>query len=412
MKISKKRIPFSPPDITMKEIRAVVKVLKSGWITTGPQTKEFEKKIAEYCGAERAICLNSATAGLELVLRLFNIGPGDEVITTPYTFAATANIILHTGAKPVFADIKPGEFNIDPEQILKKITPRTKAVIPVDFGGWPCDYDEIKRGLGQQKNKYHPRRGTWQSHLGRPLLLADAAHSIGARYKGQRTGSQADFTVFSFHAVKNITTAEGGAVVFKALPGLSANAIYRELNLLSLHGQSKDALAKSRAGAWQYTIDLPGYKFNMTDIAAAIGLTQLHRYEPEILPGRKRLVQAYLRALGNEPRLVLPVYRTGEKESSYHLFPLRVQGFKEPERNALIQEMAARGVACNVHFIPVVMHPLYKRLGYDIKDYPHCFRMYENEISLPVHAKMTVPDVFYICRELKKILQKFPAKRN
>jgi dTDP-4-amino-4,6-dideoxygalactose transaminase len=400
-----KNISFSPPDITRREIQEVIKTLKSGWITTGPQTKTFEKEVASYCRATGAVCLNSATAGLELVLRLFEIGPGDEVITTPYTFAATANVIVHTGAKPIFVDVKEGEFNIDPGNIARAITKKTKAVIPVDFAGWPCDYSGIKRSLQQKCGLYSPRKNSLQENIRRPLLLADAAHSFGAYYKGTRTGTLADFSVFSFHAVKNLTTAEGGAVVFNSLPGLTLETIYRQLTLLSLHGQSKDALAKFKAGGWQYTIELPGYKCNMTDLGAAIGRVQLKRYDTEILPYRKKIIDTYTREFRGDDRFIIPQFKTGGTESSYHLFPLRIRGFKEKMRAELIQTMAEKGIALNVHFIPVVMHPYYQKLGYTIKKFPNTYRMFENEVSLPVHAKLSTSDARFICREIKKLVR-------
>ena len=289
--MEQRKIQFSPPDITEEEIQAVSDTLRSGWITTGPKTKQFEKEIAEYCGVNKAICLNSATAGLESVLRLFGIGEGDEVITTPYTYTATASTILHTGAKVVFADVLPGSFNIDPESVAKAITSKTKAVIPVDIAGIPCDYDKLKNVLEEKKSLYNPKKGTLQETLCRPLLLADAAHSFGAEYKTgngwKKSGALADFSVFSFHAVKNLTTAEGGAVTFN-----SGDDIYKQLQLLSLHGQSKDALAKMKAGSWRYSIELPGYKCNMTDIAAAMGLVQLKRY-PNLLARRREIFDLY-----------------------------------------------------------------------------------------------------------------------
>ncbi len=399
-------IPFSPPDITQAEIDEVVDTLKSGWITTGPKTKLFEKELADYCGVERAVCLSSATAGLELILRMLEIGPGDEVITTPYTFAATANVILHCGAKPVFVDLKEGEFNISPENIEKAITSKTKAVIPVDFGGWPCDYDEINQVLINKRKKFHPKKNTLQAHFNRPVLIVDAAHSFGSVYNEKRIGNAADFTVFSFHAVKNLTTAEGGAAAFNSFTGLTSDEIYGRLQLLSLHGQSKDALSKMNAGSWRYSIELPGYKYNMTDITAAIGLAQLRRYENEIIPRRKTIYEIYKKAFKDEAGCILPPFEGKNKRGNYHLFPLRIKNINEEKRSEIIRIMAEIGIALNVHFIPVVMHPAYTKLGYHIKDYPNTLKMYENEISLPLYSKLSEEDADYLCIELKKVLSK------
>jgi dTDP-4-amino-4,6-dideoxygalactose transaminase len=399
--MQEKTIPFSPPDISDAEIEAVVQVLKSGWITTGPKTKEFEKQLAAYCGCEKAICLNSATAGLELVLRLLEIGPEDEVITTPYTFAASANVIVHTGARPVFVDVKKGGFNIGPGEIAKAITPRTKAVIPVDIGGWPCDYEEIKAVLEENRKKYHPKRGTLQESFHRPVILSDAAHSFGAAYQGKKIGNAADFTVFSFHAVKNLTTAEGGAVVFNSFDGFSSDEVYRLIKLFSLHGQSKDALSKLNPGDWQYSIELPGYKTNMADIAAAIGLEQLKRYDKELVPKRKLLFEAYINQLQNDSRFILPPFEDNQKINAYHLFMLRIRDTDEQKRTEIIQKMAEKKIAVNVHFIPVVMHPAYTKLGHRIDKYPHTYEMYQNEITLPLYTKLSLEDVEIVCDAIK-----------
>lgn len=400
--MEQRKIQFSPPDITEEEIQAVSDTLRSGWITTGPKTKQFEKKIAEYCGVNKAICLNSATAGLELVLRLFGIGEGDEVITTPYTYTATASTILHTGAKVVFADVLPGSFNIDPESVAKAITSKTKAVIPVDIGGIPCDYDKLKSVLEEKKSLYNPKKGTLQETLCRPLLLADAAHSFGAEYKTcdgwKKSGALADFSVFSFHAVKNLTTAEGGAVTFNC-----DDEVYRQLQLLSLHGQSKDALAKMKAGSWRYSIELPGYKCNMTDIAAAMGLIQLKRY-PAMLARRKEMFDLYKKSFASDGRFILPQESENFK-SSYHVYSLRVRGADETLRDEIIAKCAENGIACNVHFIPLPMHPFYHGLGYKIEDYPNAYDMYKNEISLPVHTLMSDDDVAYVANTIKMILK-------
>jgi dTDP-4-amino-4,6-dideoxygalactose transaminase len=400
--MEQRKIQFSPPDITEEEIQAVSDTLRSGWITTGPKTKQFEKEIAEYCGVNKAICLNSATAGLELVLRLFGIGEGDEVITTPYTYTATASTILHTGAKVVFADVLPGSFNIDPESVAQAITSKTKAVIPVDIAGIPCDYDKLKSVLEEKKSLYNPKKGTLQETLCRPLLLADAAHSFGAEYKTgngwKKSGALADFSVFSFHAVKNLTTAEGGAVTFNC-----GDDIYKQLQLLSLHGQSKDALAKMKAGSWRYSIELPGYKCNMTDIAAAMGLVQLKRY-PAMLARRKEMFDLYKKSFAADDRFILPQESENFK-SSYHVYTLKIRNADEAVRDEIIAKCAENGVACNVHFIPLPMHPFYHGLGYKIEDYPNAYDMYKNEISLPVHTLMSDDDVAYVANTIKIILK-------
>lgn len=401
--MEQRRIQFSPPDITEEEIQAVCETLRSGWITTGPKTKQFEREIADYCGVRKAVCLNSATAGLELILRLFGIGEGDEVITTPYTYTATASVILHTGAKIVFADVLPDSFNIDPNAVEAVVTERTKAVIPVDVGGVPCDYDELYRVLESKKMLYSPKKGTLQEKLPRPLLLADAAHSLGAEYKSggewKKSGSLADFSVFSFHAVKNLTTAEGGAVTFNGSSEAEAESIYKKLQLLSLHGQSKDALAKMKAGSWRYSIELPGYKCNMTDIAAAMGLVQLKRY-PSLLAKRKDLFDLYRENFCSDSRLILP--KIGDKfKSSYHVYALRIQGADEVDRDKIIEWSAKNAVACNVHYIPLPMHPFYRSLGYKIEDFPNAYSMYKNEISLPVHTLMSREDVCYAAEIIK-----------
>jgi len=396
-----KRIEFSPPDITEKEIAEVVNVLKSGWITTGPKVKEFEIEIAKYCGVERAIALTSATAGLELCLRLLDIGEGDEVITTPYTFAATSNVILHTKAKPVFVDVKEADFNIDPKNIEKAITKRTKAIITVDFGGLPCDYDEIKNIIEEKKKLFKPKKNTLQTHFDRIILISDSAHSFGAVYKGKKAGNFADFNVFSFHAVKNLTTAEGGAITFNSINSLTSEEIYRKLKLLSLHGQNKDAFFKFKGGGWYYEIETIGYKYNMTDIAAAIGISQLKRYDSEILPKRKKICEIYQNILNTE-YFILPILKTEKKTSSYHLFPLRIKNITENQRNAIIDTLEKNEIFVNVHFIPVVMHPAYKRLGYSIKDFPVSYKCYKSEISLPVHTKMDEKDAEYVCEKLLK----------
>jgi dTDP-4-amino-4,6-dideoxygalactose transaminase len=399
-----KAIPFSPPDITQAEIDEVVDTLKSGWITTGPKTKHFEKEISAYCGTEKAVCLNSATAGLELVLRLLDIGKGDEVITTPYTYAASANVILHVGAKPVFVDIKENDFNIDPERIGKAITKRTKVIIPVDIGGNPADYNEINAVLEKYKSKYKPAKNTLQTIFDKPVILADAAHSFGSSYKGKKTGSLADFTVFSFHAVKNLTTAEGGAVTFNSIKNCNSEELYKKLMLLALQGQSKDALAKTKPGSWQYTIEIPGFKCNMTDIMASIGLVQLTRYDKEILPKREKLYSIFVDAFKNDERFILPPFDKDGKSGNHHLFPIRVKNVSEETRNEIIQKMAEINISCNVHFIPLPLHPVYEKLGYKISDYPNVYNQYKNEISLPLYSQMAEEDALYVSNELKRVV--------
>ena len=400
-----KIIPFSPPDITQREIDEVVDTLKSGWITTGPKTKLFEKKIADYCNAEKSVCLSSATAGLELILRMFDIGKGDEVITTPYTYSATANIILHTGAKPVFVDIGENCFNIDYNQITKKITKKTKAIITVDYGGFPCDFDEIKEIINQN-NKFKANANIFQKETNRILLIDDAAHSFGSSYKNMRIGNGniADFTVFSFHAVKNLTTAEGGAITFNRINNITSDEIYKQLMLLSLHGQSKDALAKTIAGSWKYDIELAGFKYNMTDIQASIGIAQLERYDNEIIPKREKLFNIYLEQFKNNDKLIIPPFFDENKKTNYHLFPIRIKGIDETKRDDIIKRMAEKKISLNVHFIPLPLLSLYKNLGYDIKDYPNAYNMYKNLITLPLYSKLSEEDAIYVAEELKKII--------
>ncbi|HCL57705.1 MAG TPA: capsular biosynthesis protein [Spirochaetia bacterium] len=384
-------ISFAPPDITEKEIDAVVQVLKSGWITTGPKVKEFEENLSIYCGTEKALCLNSATAGMELVLRFFGVGEGDEVITTPYTFAATANVILHCGAVPVFADIQEDDFNISVEKISSLITSKTKAIIPVDFAGMPCDYQKIYQLVENKKNLFCAENPV-QEKLGRVLVLSDAAHSFGSVYQGKKAGSWADFTVFSFHAVKNLTTAEGGAILFSSLGEIKSQEIYQKLKLFSLHGQSKDALDKFQAGNWFYSIDLPGYKYNMTDIAAAMGISQLERYEKDNLLPRKKIFQRYSQEIKGD--YLFPLSETAEKETNYHLYPLRIK--KGEERNRFVQYLAGKGIAANVHFIPLPMHSYYKSIGYKIEDYPVALKNFEREVSLPIYPQLTENQIRYL----------------
>ncbi len=400
--MEKRIIQFSPPDISQIEIDEVVDTLKSGWITTGPKTKLFEEKISEYCNTNKTVCVKSATAAMESLLRLFDIGPGDEVITSVYTYSASASIALHCGAKVVLVDTKPGSFNIDPEAVEKAITEKTKVIIPVDIAGYPADYDEIFEIVERKKNLFSPKKGTYQEKLGRIMVLADAAHSFGSVYKGKKVGSVADFTSFSFHAVKNLTTAEGGALTWCTKDWAEDDALYKELMLIVLHGQNKDALAKMKAGAWKYDILFPGYKCNMTDIMAAIGLGQLKRYD-EMLAKKKELVSYYEEALREiSDKIELPVFKKEDTESCRHLYMIRLKNANEEERNKVIEKLAEAGIATNVHFQPLALFTAYKNLGFDIKDYPNAYEMYKNEISLPIHNFVSKEDVEYIVENMKK----------
>lgn len=401
------KILFSPPDITQAEIDEVVDTLKSGWITTGPKTKLFEKEITKYCGAAGTVCLNSATAAMELALMLFDIGPGDEVITSAYTYTASASIILHCGATPVLVDIKPGEFNIDSKKIEEAITEKTKAIIPVDIAGMPVDFDEIFEVIERKKSMFNPKKGTYQEKLGRVLVLSDAAHSIGAEYKGKKTGNIADFTSFSFHAVKNLTTAEGGALTWKENKDFDNEEIYKQIMLLALHGQNKDALSKMKAGAWEYDIVMPGYKCNMTDINASIGLAQLKRYDSEIVKRRKEIVKLYNEKLIKNSKFILPNLKDKNKESSYHLYLLRIKNMNRQKVNEVIEKMAEKGIATNVHYKPLPLLTAYKNLGFKIENYPVSKETYENEISLPLHNLLTNKEVEYIVNNLVEIIGEY-----
>lgn len=397
-----RKIPFSPPDISQNEIGKVVEVLKSGWITTGPKTKEFEKKIASYCGTKKAVCLNSATAALELSLRLFGIGEGDEVITSAYTYTASASVVCHVGAKLVLVDTAPGSYQMDYDKLQQAITERTKAIIPVDIAGVMCDYDKIFEIVNAKKQLFHADNA-YQAALGRILVLADSAHGFGASYKGKMSGSVADFTSFSFHAVKNLTTAEGGAVAWRTIPGLDNEEIYKQFMLLSLHGQSKDALAKTKLGAWEYDIVMPAYKCNMTDIMAAIGLGQMERYA-DILAKRRALISCYDSGLSDLNVSVLKHF-TDEYQSSGHLYLMRLNGKDSKFRNAFITKMAEAGIACNVHYKPLPMHTAYKNMGFDIQNYPNAFKQFENEVTLPLNSLMDLDDAKYVVEATKSVLE-------
>ncbi len=397
-----RNVPFSPPDIIEEDIQEVVEALRSGWITTGPRTKSFEAKIAEYCGTNRAVCLNSATAGLELILRLLGIGKGDEVITSAYTYTASASVIDHVGAKIVLVDIAPNSYEMDLERLEGAITENTKAIIAVDLAGIICNYEAIFN-LVESKKELFKANNELQERLGRIAVVADAAHSFGAKQKGKMSGSIADFSSFSFHAVKNLTTAEGGAVTWKEIGGVDSNKIYQHLMTLSLHGQTKDALAKTKLGAWEYDIISPAYKCNMTDIAAALGLSQLKRYD-SMLERRKELINMYNDMLSGLDLDILNHYGD-DYESSGHLYLVRLNGKDEKFRSELIIKMAEQGVATNVHYKPLPMMTAYKNLEFDIKDYPNAFEMYKNEVTLPLNTLMSDEDVKYVCECLRECLR-------
>jgi len=395
------RVPFSPPDITEDEINAVAEVMRSGWITTGPKTKEFEKQISVYCGTEKAVCLNSATAALEMTLRVLGIGEGDEVITSAYTYTASASVIVHVGATPVLVDTAVGSFEMDYDALENAINEKTKAIIPVDIGGVMCDYDRIFEIAERKKNLFKPSCEI-QKKMGRIFVIADGAHSFGSERKGVKSGNVSDFTSFSFHAVKNLTTAEGGAVTWRHIDGVDDEELYRQYMLLSLHGQSKDALAKTQVGAWEYDIVSPAYKCNMTDIMAAIGLTQLNRYD-EILKKRRDIINVYDAAM--KKLNVEYLHHYGDDfASDGHLYLVRLCGKDSAYRNELIIKMAEQGIMCNVHYKPLPMHTAYKNLGFDIKDYPNAYRQFENEISLPLNTKMTIEDAQYVVKVFADIL--------
>ncbi len=378
-------IPFSPPRIDEKTVEEVKKVLLSGWITTGPVTKKFEEEIRKYVACKKVLCVNSATAGLELSLRWFGVKEGDEVIVPAYTYCATANVVIHCGAKPVLADINENDFNISVDEIKKLITENTKVIIPVDVGGFPCDYEMLNKLVesDEVKKLFNPQTEE-QKKLGRILVLSDAAHSIGASVNGIKTGSLTDISVFSFHAVKNLTTGEGGAICFNLPEQFNNDVIYNELNIKSLHGQTKDALCKTRIGNWHYDVIEPGYKCNMPDINAAIGLIELERYESN-LKRRKEIFDFYTDKFRDKEWAIIPPYSLNGKESSYHLYLLRIKGVAEEQRNRIISLIYEKGVSVNVHYQPLPMLTAYRNLGYDIANYPVSFEKYQNEISLPVY---------------------------
>ncbi len=399
--MNRMNIPFSPPDISEAEIELVAEALRSGWITTGPKTKLLEKKIAEWIGTPKCVCLNSQTACAEVALRILGIGAGDEIITTAYTYTASASVICHVGAKIVMVDCQKDSLEMDYNALAAAITENTKAIIPVDLGGIPCDYDRIFEIVNQKKAIFQPANEI-QKAIGRVAVVADAAHAFGAEWHGQMVGAIADFTNFSFHAVKNFTTAEGGAMTWRHINGIDDETIYKQAQLLSLHGQSKDALAKTQLGAWEYDIVAPLYKCNMTDVAAAIGLAQFDRY-PAMLKRRKEIIGKYdavLKPLGVE---VLNHY-TKAHTSSGHLYITRIPNISDAQRREIIIKMAEAGISCNVHYKPLPMHTAYKNLGFDIQDYPNAFAHYENEITLPLHTCLTDDEVEYVVQIYKDIL--------
>ena len=398
------KIPFSPPDITELEIQEVAEALRSGWITTGPRTKELERQVAALCGVNRAVCLNSQTACAEMALRLLGIGPGDEVITTAYTYTATASVICHVGATPVLVDIQKDSLEMDYDRVAALITPKTKAIIPVDLAGIPCDYERIL-GIIQEKRELFVPVGAIQTAMGRVAVLADTAHAFGASRQGRPVGSIADFSAFSFHAVKNFTTAEGGALTWRTIEGIDDEEIYHQLQLLSLHGQSKDALAKSKLGAWEYDILGPWYKCNMTDVAAAMGLAQMKRYG-QMLKRRQELIERYdaaLRPLGVQ---TLSHY-TADYRSSGHLYLTRIPGITPQRRNEIIIKMAEMGVSCNVHYKPLPMLTAYRNMGFDIADFPNAYDFFANEITLPLHTNLTDEQVDYVIACLTEVLKAY-----
>ena len=403
MRISMK-IPFSPPDITEEEIIQVTEALKSGWITTGPRTKELEREVASLCGVNRAVCLNSQTSCAEMTLRLLGIKDGDEVITSAYTYTASASVVCHVGAKLVLIDTQEDSLEMDYDKLAEAITERTKVIIPVDIGGIPCDYNRIYEIVESKKELFQPENEL-QKAFGRVIVMADAAHALGAVWQDKMVGSIADFTNFSFHAVKNLTTAEGGAVTWREINGIDSEKIYHQYQLLSLHGQSKDAFAKTQLGAWEYDIIGPWYKCNMTDVAAGIGLAQMKRYKG-LLARRQKIIRKYDNAFIPVGIEVLKHY-TNEYTSSGHLYITRIPDITQDMRNEIIIKMAEAGVACNVHYKPLPMLTAYKQLGFDIKDYPNAYRRFENEITLPLHTRLTDEEIDYVIDQYIRIVREY-----
>ena len=401
MNMNLRNIPFSPPYITEAEANEVREAILSGWITTGPKTKEFERLIAICCQTKKAVALNSATAAMELTLRVLGVGPGDEVIVPAYTYTATASVVHHVGAKIVMVDVAPDSFEIDYDRIADAITERTKVVMPVDLGGVMCNYERVFAAVESKRELFRPANDI-QKAFGRVSVRADAAHAFGARWHNRMCGEVADFTSFSFHAVKNLTTAEGGAVTWRPIEGIDDECLYKQYQLLSLHGQNKDALAKTQLGAWEYDIIAPDYKCNMTDISAAIGLVQIRRYA-ELLHRRREIIERYNEALKDCNVQVLNHYGEGH-QSSGHLYLVRLLGKDSAYRNEVIRKMAERGIACNVHYKPLPMMTAYKNLGFDIKDYPNAYHQFENEVTLPLHTRLSDEDVEYIIQNFIEII--------
>lgn len=401
--MTKMNIPFSPPDITDKEIQSVGEALKSGWITTGPKTKEFERRISAYIGTDKTVCLNSATACMELTLRILGVGPGDEVIVPAYTYTSSCSVICHVGATPIMIDSQSNCVEMDYDQMEAAITDKTKVIIPVDIAGIICDYDRIYQAVEKKKNLFKANNAI-QKAYNRIIVLADAAHAFGAMKNGKRCGQFADFTSFSFHAVKNLTTAEGGAITWRNHEGIDNEYIYKQFQLLSLHGQTKDALHKNQLGAWEYDIVSPAYKCNMTDIMAAIGLVQLDRYE-EMLNWRHEIIKMYNEAFSSLPVTLLN-HCDENHRSSGHLFLVRIQGATEEKRNEIIIKMAERGIACNVHYKPLPMMTAYKNIGFNIKDYPNAHQLYVNEITLPLYSKLKKSEIDYIISNFCEVVER------
>lgn len=396
-----RNITFSPPDMSEAEIFEVAEALRSGWITTGPKTKEFERLISLCCGTQTSVCLNSATACMEMILHVLGVGLGDEVITSAYTYTATASVTCHVGAKVVMVDTAPGSFEMDYDKLADAITERTKVIIPVDLAGIVCDYEKVYAAVESKRHLFRPANDV-QKAFGRVVVMADAAHAFGAKQNDKICGEIADFTSFSFHAVKNLTTAEGGALTWRPIPGIEDEWLYKQFQLLSLHGQNKDALAKTKLGAWEYDIIAPNYKCNMTDVMAGIGLAQLKRY-PEMLYRRRQIIEKYNEGLKDCNVQVLNHY-SDTHSSSGHLYLVRLLGKTVEERNEVISKMAERGIACNVHYKPLPMMTAYKNLGFDIADYPNAYAQYENEVTLPLHTRLTDEDVEYVISNFVEII--------
>ena len=396
-----RNIPFSPPDMSEAEVAEVAEALRSGWITTGPRTKEFERVIAQYCHTDKVVCLNSATACMELILRVLGVGPGDEVITCAYTYTATASVTCHCGANVVMVDTAPGSFEMDYDKLADAITEHTKVIMPVDLGGVVCDYEKIYAAVESKKHLFKPANDI-QAAFGRVVVLADAAHAFGAERDGKMCGEIADFTSFSFHAVKNLTTAEGGALTWRPIAGVDDEWLYKQFQLLSLHGQNKDALAKTKLGAWEYDIIAPNFKCNMTDIMAGIGLAQFKRYSG-MLARRKEIIEKYNKALEGCNVQTLEHY-SENSVSSGHLYLVRLLGRDVEYRNRVIEQMAERGIACNVHYKPLPMMTAYKALGFDIADYPNAYNQYCNEVTLPLHTRLSDEDVEYVISNFVEII--------